>query len=65
VDASQSFLDVKLSRLALRIVAIPIEEAESRITGLLHFRQQNAATNGMNRARRKEDAITWFWLETV
>src|SRR5712692_1285810 len=36
VDARQRFLDVQRARPALGIPAVPIEEAERGVTGLLH-----------------------------
>src|SRR5438876_12205109 len=65
VDASQGLLDVQLARLALRVAAVPIEQAEGGVARLLDFRQEHAVAHGMNRPGRQEDAIAGTWLKMM
>src|SRR5581483_5196723 len=50
-DARQRLLDVQ------RAVAAPIEEAEGRVAGLLHLREEHAAADRVDRAGGQKDAV--------
>ena len=62
IDGLGSQVDMQLARLAIQTRAIVIEDAVSEVGRLLDLGQQNAATDGVNTARRKVKHIASLHL---
>jgi hypothetical protein len=61
----ESLFDMKLSRLAVFVDAIPIVKPKGAVTGLLNLSYEQAFSQGMERSRRNEDTITRLWAQDV
>lgn len=57
VDRVEGFLDVERTRFAVAVDAVPIEEAERGVAGLLDFGDHESVAQGVDRAGFEEDAI--------
>ena len=65
VDRVERFLDVQRPRLAVAVEAIPIEEAERRVAGLLDLGDHQSVAERVDRAGFEEDAIADARLELM
>src|SRR5689334_5394290 len=65
IDARERLVDMQRARLALGVAAIPIEEAEGGIAGLLDLGHEHAAAHGMDGAGGQKQTITRPRLEVV
>ena len=57
MDGGYAFLDVQLPWLSLGVLAVPVEEAEGGVAGLLDFGQEDAAADGVDGAGGEEQAV--------
>ena len=65
VDRVERLLDVKRSRFAVAVDAVPIEEAIRRVAGLLDLGDHQAVAERVNRAGFDQDAVADSRLELV
>ena len=58
-DADEGLVEVQRARLALGVDAVPVEQAEGRVAGLLDLGKQDAAADRVHGAGRQIDKITY------